>query len=401
MRMHYVYDHEYDLTNDLFGLLTIDQALLFRNTDVFEITDNLKKADIVVCKLFRSTQGDEFANLETCLKRFDHTKVCVITDFLFHVEENYITDKHLDRLHRYLVENRPPFRKFIIPHTDASNRELPEWFVYTDFLFNRSYSAHHDTFLHSIWKKDFTKNHWWSDSNEWDFELWKLPNDSALSDDSLYKKVKESLNQQPKFFVCPSNTSYSTDEYKPGPNRGDYRVELIELLKDYHGYIGNRFKSTPLMANKSSVSTDDILGVDGWGFAPPHNAYYNSTAISFFVETLIYGDVMCATEKTWTPILKGHFVLPFANHGFINHLKQEYDMRFPEWIDYSYDNETDLDTRWNAYKEEVIRLCELGGDKLMSLKFESKQILIHNRNQIRYIGYKNDFSNHFVKNTDK
>ena len=51
MRMHYVYDHEYDLTNDLFGLLTIDQALLFRNTDVFEITDNLKKADIVVCKL--------------------------------------------------------------------------------------------------------------------------------------------------------------------------------------------------------------------------------------------------------------------------------------------------------------------------------------------------------------
>ena len=76
-------------------------------------------------------------------------------------------------------------------------------------------------------------------------------------------------------------------------------------------------------------------------------------------------------------------------------------MRFPEWIDYSYDNETDLDKRWNAYKEEVIRLCKLGGDKLMSLKFNSKQILIHNRNQIRYIGYNNDFSDNFVNNTDK
>jgi len=110
---------------------------------------------------------------------------------------------------------------------------------------------------------------------------------------------------------------------------------------------------------------------------------------------------MCATEKTWTPILKGHCILPFANHGFIDHLKQEYDMRFPEWIDYSYDNETDLDTRWSAYKQEVVRLCELGGDKLMSLKIDSKDILIHNRKQIRYIGYKNDFSENFVNITDK
>jgi len=35
------------------------------------------------------------------------------------------------------------------------------------------------------------------------------------------------------------------------------------------------------------------------------------------------------------------------------------------------------------------------------LKIDSKDILIHNRKQIRYIGYKNDFSENFVNITDK
>ena len=51
----------------------------------------------------------------------------------------------------------------------------------------------------------------------------------------------------------------------------------------------------------------------------------------------------CPTEKTFTPMCKGHFVLPFGTPGTIAHLKSEYGFEFPHWIDYGYDNLPDVE----------------------------------------------------------
>lgn len=115
------------------------------------------------------------------------------------------------------------------------------------------------------------------------------------------------------------------------------------------------------------------------GYTPPHNAYYRDSFISIYPETIEYGSSIVVTEKTWDPLIKGHFILPFSTAGFVAHLKTQ-GIRFPDFIDYSYDSESNDDRRYCMYENEVTRLLRISIKDWHRLWYDNLDVLAHNQN---------------------
>lgn len=175
-----------------------------------------------------------------------------------------------------------------------------------------------------------------------------------------------------------------------------YRTRLVNFLKQNfsdwsrgYGFIGN-CDDTPDMklyghASFKAVSNDShdlFLLKDGprpkGGYLPIHNSYYYHTFISIYAETMEYGDTIAVTEKTYDPLIRGHFILPFSTAGLIQHLKTM-GFLFPEFIDYSYDSILDPDLRYQAYETEIQRLMKFDIQTWRNFWDENLNILYHNK----------------------
>ena len=111
---------------------------------------------------------------------------------------------------------------------------------------------------------------------------------------------------------------------------------------------------------------------------PAHNEYYAQSFISIYGETIEYGSTIAVTEKTYDPLIKGHFILPFSTVGFVDYLKG-IGFRFPEFIDYHYDTVADDDTRFGHYTQEVCRLLTLDLDTWRQHWNDNIDIIEHNK----------------------
>jgi hypothetical protein len=172
--------------------------------------------------------------------------------------------------------------------------------------------------------------------------------------------------ERQKIFLAPNKTHKQT---RP------YRQKLLALLARPEfqplGFASNP-DDTP---GSSLIPQIDFLGQDTLTsldmaahkdstnyyqghYSPPHNHYYKHTFISIYTETLEVGTSIAPTEKTYDPLIKYHFILPFSTCGFIKHLKGM-GFLFPEFIDYSYDNIVDDNARFESYLNEAVRLLQL------------------------------------------
>ena len=243
--------------------------------------------------------------------------------------------------------------------------------LFNDFLFNR------------------TKAYYSQYPFDADTELWY--NHGQLS---FIAPRLQCADNKKKIFVAPNKTYENTNRTIT------FRPQLVSLLKQFlnAGYLGN------IDANKDLFLYPHIefpyinsiteleqqtrpprpLGYDWWGYCPPHNEYYKNTFISIYGETIEHGSSLVVTEKTYDPLIKGHFILPFSNCGFVAYLKT-LGFKFPNFIDYSYDQVTDDNSRWQLYQQEVIRLLNLNldvwkqnwNDNLNILKYN--QLIFHNK----------------------
>jgi hypothetical protein len=91
---------------------------------------------------------------------------------------------------------------------------------------------------------------------------------------------------------------------------------------------------------------------------------------------------MAFTEKTLNPLAKGHFIMPFGPAGAIAHLKRVYGLKFPDWIDYSYDEVEDDVLRFEKYILCIKKVLNRGHEWLFDKKFQDLEILKHNRKRI-------------------
>lgn len=148
-----------------------------------------------------------------------------------------------------------------------------------------------------------------------------------------------------------------------------YRTNLYNLVAGLNGYVSNRSRGITLGS------------VEG-AFQPPPNNYYADSYFSVYVESnWVRTDLMHITEKTFEPLIKGHFILPFSNPGTIQRLR-DMGFRFPEFIDYRYDTELDVARRFNMLQIEFARLLNLDWP---TLYMEHKDMLLHNQNCINTI----------------
>ena len=128
--------------------------------------------------------------------------------------------------------------------------------------------------------------------------------------------------------------------------------------------------------------TDNIManltgGVSSW--YPVSYESYDKTLISVYGETLVEGvSVSCVTEKTFDPLIKGNFILPFGYCGLINDILA-YGFKLPNWIDYSYDSIRDDDARFAAYVASFKKLRTLDFSVLKTLAKKDDALLEHNK----------------------
>ena len=159
-----------------------------------------------------------------------------------------------------------------------------------------------------------------------------------------------------------------------GRNYG-YRNTLFEYAQQHsdQGYISNRGKNITL-ENPPSVGA----------YWPVPNSFYENSYFSVYVESNCEDpNLIHMTEKTFEPLIKGHFVLPFANPGSIARI-QDLGFKLPDFIDYSYDTIDNHAVRFDAFIKEFCRLLTFDWPTLYA---KHSNIILHNRTCLHSIPY--------------
>lgn len=243
--------------------------------------------------------------------------------------------------------------------------ENANWVIQNDFLFNRT-------------KAYYLNYPFNSETRRWYY---------AGMGAYILPEINDHQNKQ-KIFVSPNNT------YSGNANRKlKYRPNIVEILKSFNdlGHLGNHDvdKNLVLYSQLEFPDCRDIRQIEGarhfarhgpWGYNPPHNEYYKNTFISIYGETIEFGSTIAVTEKTYDPLIKGHFILPFSNCGFIAYLKSK-GFKFPEFINYGYDSILDDDIRFDAYVQEIRRLLIIPIDQWKQLWADNFDIIEFNRDK--------------------
>jgi hypothetical protein len=239
-------------------------------------------------------------------------------------------------------------------HSNSAEQDRPGW-IYHDILMHR-----HRAFYH-LRRWDLLGGHWTDHTPHDMFTLTDIPKHKSL----------------PKILLSP-NRVYA-QHLKNGSPRMQYRQWLRSAIAERHHdiavYTTDHHQIEPQCENPQIRFQ---MNSDGSIWFPVHNKYYNSTVFSAYVETLTKGPARGLTEKTWDPIQKGHFVLPFGYCGTVKDCA-DYGIELPDFIDYGYDSIKNHQQRWDAYINELDRLCGIDRTKWRNLYQGARSLLIKNR----------------------
>jgi hypothetical protein len=159
------------------------------------------------------------------------------------------------------------------------------------------------------------------------------------------------------------------------------------ILENENGYMSEPHNNKLLEPEEEGLLSawGERNNYGGGHWWPIANRYYENSFLSIFVETIttngdwyIQNPWKAISEKTYDPLIKGHFILPFSYTGIIADLKKK-GFKFPDWINYEYDNITDNNFRFAGFLEEAKRLIKIPVDKYYEYYEKDKHILEHNR----------------------
>jgi hypothetical protein len=231
--------------------------------------------------------------------------------------------------------------------------------IFYDFYFNmcKAYFFNYSTY-DLKWSRLWTQN-----SSNQAFELRTI------------KEVRPT-----KKFLVPNNVRLHTGEYKEHA-----RMELRKITSDDECYFSDFQRG--ILLDPEEIENINCYTNDGAGFIPIANKYYEDSIVSVYVETVggsnkQLNQVGAVTEKTFVPLLKGHFILPFSAVGFVENLRTHYGFKFPVWIDYSYDSIDNDELRLRAYLKVVNELKKIPLDSLTRMANNDIDIKKFNRKLI-------------------
>lgn len=331
-------------------------ALPFAFDRRWTFTSRAEEADIV--PLLAQHSEDERKEQHSYFSKLfpQNTKVVVMS--LFHDSEEESTqrwDSYFDYFENCKVL------------TTIYNHPSPKYIFY-DFLWNRTKAYYSKGYGYqrwlesSVWTRDFNLN------------IFQL---------NISKNIKYNI-------LCPNRAYYNQLETV---NRLDYRSRLHQAKNQ------NKWNNVLVSDPDNGI----IFKTDNWqqkyskviesggNYAPIACSYYNESFLSAYVESIAtWGhntNVMKSiTEKTWEPLLKGHFILPFAAPGIIQELKRR-GFRFPDFINYDYADITDDEMRWAHFMIQFEKIQRLNINQLNTLYNDNIDIIEHNRSLFDTIPY--------------
>lgn len=274
----------------------------------------------------------------------------------------YIIDDHydLDYFNRLINDKSHLAKNILIVHKNKYLKDIDHPnLLYYDSMFNIAKACFID-----YEKYDFSEREWHFYTSASTYQFNKI-------DKKPYKK-----------FIYP------TYVYEPYNHpRIKYRILIRDIL-DKHladGYIGsenNRLLPNPPLNDNMLY----LLNSNTPQWYPISDEIYNSSYISIVAETITglnnvdtcFNQVHCVTEKTFEPLAKGNYILPFAYKGMIKDLI-DYGFKLPSWIDYSYDNIDDVNERLKHFSNSVDAVLKLNIEELHELYLKDRDILEHNR----------------------
>lgn len=255
---------------------------------------------------------------------------------------------------------------------DNKNIRLDDWFKHHKNVLTvdiNRYTNNHKNHIFYDFMFDLIKAYW-TEYEKYDLvhRLWTNPTSQAsfkLSEISSVKLTKR--------FLIP-NTIRKSGEFK------DYARQKIKdkIILDEDCFYSDLPNGVQLLPEEESLL--DCTTPNGAGIIPLANYYYRQSAVSVFTETICTckHKVKAITEKTFIPLIRGHFILPFGYCGIITDIK-EYGFKLPDWIDYDYDSIEDDEERLDKYFHSVQQLRELSLERLSELVNTDIEMLKHNR----------------------
>jgi hypothetical protein len=320
---------------------------------VFSPTD----ADII--PVLPHASAEEFQNIINYLGVFDRSKVSILIMLHTHIQDSAFFEKE----YQYLFEDWGRYSNNVVLLTVNPNITSKQYLFY-DFHWNRqkAYFVDYDNY-------DLEFRLWTGHATKKMFEL------TEITRRGPYKKI-----------LLP-NRVFSCRDDDP---RNMFRQKLHDLVPDRYCHRGHPEQGYVLYPQENTKELYDSVATSYGGWSPVSSDYYETSFVSVYVETItgsIYnhtggldlGTVKSITEKTYDPLIKGHFILPFGYSGIISDIKK-IGFILPDWIDYSYDTILDIDERFKAYCESVLKIINLSDFELLDLYEQDSWMLTHNRN---------------------
>lgn len=312
----------------------------------FKRVTDIKDADIIPVLGSSSTNVDKQIEV---IKKLGYDGQTIVVLNLFHVDDQSDTGQvHQSQKERWhaLTKN------VVIVHTN----ENVSGNVFYDLLWNRqkAYFTEYDKF-------DMRDRVW-----------------SWAAGKKMYTLSAIQKSKNVKHFLSPNRIYYHAPEHP----RTAARIKLKEFLEpfDEQGYISDPGNQKILISEETEANISrNLLEGGGGTWWPVANSLYESTFASVYTETIttsIYTKTI--TEKTWDPLIKGHFIIPYAYPGLIKDLKSR-GFKFPAWINYDYDDITRDDLRFRHYLKSVEEFLRLDIEYVRKLYNKDKDILEHNR----------------------
>ena len=162
---------------------------------------------------------------------------------------------------------------------------------------------------------------------------------------------------------------------------GDWKSELASANTKLSSYqIELITKHVGQLSGSIIADTDQPRGSLSAN-AGTNELKFNQSALWHVVsETVFYYDKLHLTEKTFKPIFSKRPFILVAAPGNLAYLKSYGFRTFDRWIDESYDDEKDHQTRLEKIAVEVEKLCNISPADLKKMHQEMREILEFNFN---------------------
>lgn len=332
---------------------------VFIDKDKWELTANIEEADII--PIIPASEEDWFFERIKSLVREDQIVMVMNT---FHCDD-YMTSawyRGSDWV-KYFISHK----KTIIVHTNPLDTDHPK-FVFYDMIFNRE-----KYYLFDLDEDFDITNKVWTEFA--DREFYSLgPIDKQYSPEN--RKI-----------MC-LNRLYWPDDIDR--EQKTLRSQLQTLFRNNREvYLSEPHNNKYFYPNGPRESHQNIAGQIPYGgtWYPAGDVYYNTSYVSAFIESVVQpsnnGFIYCCSEKTLDPLVKGNFIIPFSSPHFIKHTREIYGFKFPDWIDYSYDEIENLQDRAKAFLSSVYNVMQMSVEELHQHYLNDKSLLEHNRSVIK------------------